>query len=81
MGGAASIAHLARNARRALCASGVTGSISTFSSTRANARPFSTWGGLAEDLQALLGVRLDVVTSNALHRRIRKRLLDEAKPV
>ena len=33
------------------------------------------------DLQALLGVRLDVVTSNALHRRIRKRLLDEAKPV
>jgi hypothetical protein len=38
-------------------------------------------GGLAEDLQALLGVRVDVVTSNALHRRIRKRVLDEAKPV
>jgi uncharacterized protein len=38
-------------------------------------------GGLAEDLQALLGVRVDVVTSNAAHRRIRKRVLDEAKPV
>jgi predicted nucleotidyltransferase len=38
-------------------------------------------GGLAEDLHALIGVRVDVVTLNALHRRIRKRVLDEAKPV
>ncbi len=37
--------------------------------------------GLAEDLKALLGVKVDVVTSNALHRRIRKRVLQEAKPV
>jgi len=38
-------------------------------------------GGLSEELKALLGVPVDVVTSTGLHRKIRDRVLDEAKPV
>ena len=38
-------------------------------------------GGLSEELKALLGVPVDVVTSTGLHRRIRSRVLEEAKPV
>jgi len=37
--------------------------------------------GLSEELKALLGVSVDVVTSTGLHKRIRGRVLDEAKPV
>ena len=36
---------------------------------------------LSEDLKALLGVPVDVVSSTGLHRRIRGRVLEEAKPV
>jgi uncharacterized protein len=38
-------------------------------------------GGLEYDLGELLGVRVQVVTSGALHRRIRKRVLEEAVPL
>jgi uncharacterized protein len=38
-------------------------------------------GGLSAELEALLGVPVDVVTSTALHRRIRRSVLEEAKPV
>jgi predicted nucleotidyltransferase len=38
-------------------------------------------GGLSEELKDLLGVPVDVVTSTGLHRRIRTRVLAEAKPV
>jgi predicted nucleotidyltransferase len=37
--------------------------------------------GLSEDLRALLGVPVDVVTSTGLHRRIRVGVIKEAKPV
>jgi predicted nucleotidyltransferase len=37
--------------------------------------------GLSEELKALLGVSVDIVTSTGLHKRIRGRALDEAKPV
>ena len=36
---------------------------------------------LTEELKRLLGVHVDVVTSTGLHRRIRGRVLEEAKPV
>ncbi len=38
-------------------------------------------GGLTEELKRLLGVEVDVVTSTGLHRRIRGKVLEEAKPV
>ncbi len=37
--------------------------------------------GLSEDLKALLGVPVDVVTSSGLNKRIRGRVLEEAKPI
>jgi predicted nucleotidyltransferase len=36
---------------------------------------------LEDELKGLLGVRVDVVTSGSLHRRIRKRVLGEAAPI
>lgn len=38
-------------------------------------------GGLLMELQDLLGCRVDVVTEQGLHRRIRERLLREAVPL
>jgi hypothetical protein len=38
-------------------------------------------GGLLMDLQELLGRKVDVVTENALHPTIRKRVLSEAIPL
>jgi predicted nucleotidyltransferase len=38
-------------------------------------------GGLLMDLQDLLGHKVDVVTEPALHRRIRDRVLAEARPL
>jgi len=37
--------------------------------------------GLIEDLEALLGVRVDVVTEKGLKSRLRDRILQEAKPL
>lgn len=37
--------------------------------------------GLVQDLQETLGRRVDVVTENALHRLLRKRILSEALPL
>jgi uncharacterized protein len=42
---------------------------------------FSDLDGLEEDLSVLLGVKVDVVTSGALHRLIRDRVLLEARPI
>ena len=43
----------------------------------------SPWfpGGLVADLEDLLGCRVDVVTEPGLHRRIRERVLAEARPL
>jgi predicted nucleotidyltransferase len=43
----------------------------------------SPWfpGGLIMDLEDLLGCRVDVATGDALHRRIRDRVLMEARPL
>lgn len=38
-------------------------------------------GGLQSDLESALGVRVDVVTSEGLHRFIREKVLAEAQPV
>ena len=38
-------------------------------------------GGLVADLEDLLGCRVDVVTEAALHPYIRKRVLEEARPL
>ena len=38
-------------------------------------------GGLIADLEDLLGCRVDVATERSLHRRIRDRVLDEARPL
>jgi hypothetical protein len=38
-------------------------------------------GGLVSDLEALLGVPVDVVTEKGLRRRIRDRVLGEAVPL
>ena len=38
-------------------------------------------GGLLVDLEELLGRRVDVVETTALHRRIRDRVLAEARPL
>ncbi|MDR9404780.1 MAG: nucleotidyltransferase family protein [Halothece sp. Uz-M2-17] len=37
--------------------------------------------GLIEDLEVLLGVRVDVVTEKGLKPRLRDRILQEAKPL
>jgi len=37
--------------------------------------------GLIEDLEALLGVRVDVVTEKSLKSHLRDRILQEAKPL
>lgn len=37
--------------------------------------------GLIEDLEALLGVRVDVVTEKSLKSRLRDQILEEAKPL
>ncbi|MDB9312963.1 nucleotidyltransferase family protein [Spirulina sp. CS-785/01] len=37
--------------------------------------------GLIEDLEGLLGVRVDVVTETSLKSRLRDRILQEAKPL
>ena len=37
--------------------------------------------GLIEDLERLLGVRVDVVTEKSLKSRLRDRILQEAKPL
>ena len=37
--------------------------------------------GLIEDLEGLLGVRVDVVTEKSLKSRLRDRILQEAKPL
>jgi predicted nucleotidyltransferase len=37
--------------------------------------------GLAEDLGALLGRKVDIVTENALHWTIRDKILREARPL
>jgi uncharacterized protein len=42
---------------------------------------FSDLDELEEDLSALLGVEVDVVTSGSLHRLIRDRVLQEARPI
>ena len=43
----------------------------------------SPWfpGGLIADLEDLLGCRVDVATERTLHRRIRERVLVEARPL
>ena len=43
----------------------------------------SSWfpGGLIVDLEELLGCRVDVATTAMLHRRIRDRVLAEARPL
>ena len=43
----------------------------------------SPWfpGGLIADLEDLLGCRVDVATDDALHWRIRDRVLTEARPL
>lgn len=43
----------------------------------------SSWfpGGLIVDLEALLGCHIDVATETTLHRRIRDRVLAEARPL
>ena len=38
-------------------------------------------GGLIVDLEDLLGCKVDIVASDELHRRIRDRVLDEARPL
>lgn len=38
-------------------------------------------GGLQYDLQEMLGVRVDLSTPAELHRRIRDRVLAEARPI
>ncbi len=38
-------------------------------------------GGLLMDLQALLGIKVDVATPNGLKQRIRDRVLSEAVPL
>ena len=38
-------------------------------------------GGLQSDLEKLLGVRVDIVTSTGLHRFIREKVLAEAEPI
>ena len=38
-------------------------------------------GGMSEDLRVLLGVPVDIVTSGGLHRRIRERVLAEARAI
>ena len=45
--------------------------------------PTTPWfpGGLLADLEDLLGRRVDVVDAKALHRRIRDRVLVEARPL
>ena len=45
--------------------------------------PTTPWfsGGLLVDLEALLGRPVDVVEAQALHRRIRDRVLAEARPL
>ena len=45
--------------------------------------PTTSWfpGGLLVDLEELLGRRVDVVEASALHRRIRDRVLAEARPL
>jgi uncharacterized protein len=43
----------------------------------------SSWfpGGLMADLEELLGCHVDVATEKTLHRRIRDRVLSEARPL
>lgn len=43
----------------------------------------SSWfpGGLIADLEELLGCEVDVATERTLHRRIRDRVLAEARPL
>jgi uncharacterized protein len=43
----------------------------------------SSWfpGGLMADLEDLLGCHVDVATEKTLHRRIRDRVLTEARPL
>jgi uncharacterized protein len=45
--------------------------------------PTSSWfpSGLAMDLEMLLGRSVDVVTERSLHRLLRDRVLQEAKPI
>jgi len=45
--------------------------------------PTPPWfpGGLVAELEALLGRRVDVVESNALHKELRERVLQEAAPL
>ena len=38
-------------------------------------------GGMSEDLRVLLGVPVDIVTTGGLHRRIRERVLAEARAI
>ncbi|MFN8634332.1 MAG: nucleotidyltransferase family protein [Chloroflexota bacterium] len=38
-------------------------------------------GGLMADLEDLLGCRVDVATEDTLHRRIRDRVIAEARPL
>lgn len=37
--------------------------------------------GLITDLEALLGRKVDVVTEGSLHRLLRRRILEEARPL
>ena len=43
----------------------------------------SPWfpGGLIADLEDVLGCRVDIATDDTLHRRIRERVLTEARPL
>ena len=45
--------------------------------------PTTSWfpGGLLVDLEELLGRRVDIVETSAIHRRIRDRVLAEARPL
>src|SRR4051794_38243898 len=45
--------------------------------------PTTPWfpGGLTVDLEDLLGCKIDVATEDQLHRRIRDRVLVEARPI
>lgn len=38
-------------------------------------------GGLQVELEKILGVRVDLLTPGSIHRRIRDRILAEAKPI
>ena len=43
----------------------------------------SPWfpAGLVDELQSLLGRQVDVLTENAIHRLLRRRILKEARPL